>query len=376
MTGVLPVAVKKILQANKMKRMRENLWKIQAEHKSFSFTNIINPNVDPQSYDQRETSAYVDESDIIGRDEEKQVLLGLLRANPDKDGTIIVPIYGLGGTGKTTLAQLVYNNTEFKKYDNRVWIYVSPVFDLKRIGRSIISQLERDGGQWNTDSLQTINLCLDDLFRRKKVLIVLDDLWEEKDSELEKLKCMLGVRKKGSTTVDVIITTRKEAIAKKICTSEPYMLKPLNDGMCWEIIKRFSSFEHNVNKDRLEHIGFNIAKKCGGVALAAQALGYMLKFKDLRGWSEINNSDIWNESSEDETVLPSLKLSYECMPPSLRMCFSYCAILPKGHDIVEDDLIHKWIALDFINPSKGVECIKQLLGMSFLQHSKLPSVSY
>jgi len=118
-----------------------------------------------------------------------------------------------------------------------------------------------------------------------------------------------------------------------------------------------------------------LAKKCGGVALAAQALGYMLQSKDLPGWAEINNSDIWNESSEDNGgVLPSLKLSYERMPPQLRICFSYCAIFPKGHNITQDDLIHQWIALGFIKPSIGKEYIRQLLGMSFLQVSKLPKV--
>jgi hypothetical protein len=41
------------------------------------------------------------------------------------------------------------------------------------------------------------------------------------------------------------------------------------------------------------------------------------------------------------------------MQPELRMCFSYCAIFPKGHNIAEDDLIHQWIALGFIKPSNG-----------------------
>jgi hypothetical protein len=124
----------------------------------------------------------------------------------------------------------------------------------------------------------------------------------------------------------------------------------------------------------LGQIGRDIAKKCRGVPLAAQALGYMLQSKDLDGWTEINNSDIWNEACDDnDGVLPSLKLSYESMQPELRICFSFCAIFPRGHNIAEDDLIHQWIALGFIKPSKGEEYFTQLLGMSFLQVSKLPT---
>jgi hypothetical protein len=113
------------------------------------------------------------------------------------------------------------------------------------------------------------------------------------------------------------------------------------------------------------------------VPLAAQVIGSMLqKIDDLSGWIEINSSDIWNISSEDNDVLPSLKLSYERMPPQLRVSFSYCSIFPKGHNIVRDDLAQQWIALDFTKQSKAKEYIKQLLGMSFLQVSKLPSVCY
>ena len=191
-------------------------------------------------------------------------------------------------------------------------------------------------------------------------------------TELGKLRMMLHV--KGSK-VDVIVTTRKKEIAMEVSTGKPYNLQSLEDDKCWEIIKRSSKFELKSNQEKMEQVGLDIAKKCGGVALAAQAVGVMLRsIDDLSGWTEINNSDIWNGSSKASDVLPSLRLSYERMPPQLRICFSYCAIFPKGYSIIQDDLIQQWIALDFIEQSKGKECINKLLGMSFLQVSKLPSV--
>jgi hypothetical protein len=276
--------------------------------------------------------------------------------------------------GKSTLAQLVYNDAQFKKYDHRIWVYVSQDFNLTKIGSSIISQLQPQEGQQNMCIQQVINQCLENLIQGKEVLIVLDDLWEEKNTELDKLRRMLHV--KGSK-VDVIVTTRKEEIAREVSTREPYKLRPLEDDICWEIIKRSSRFEQKSNKEKIEQIGFNIAKKCGGVPLAAQAIGFMLRsIDDMSGWAKINSSDIWNGSSEDSGVLPSLKLSYERMPPQLRICFSFCAIFPKGHNIIEDHLVPQWVSLRFIEQSKGKEYFNILLGMSFLQVSKLHSVRY
>ncbi|MFS9531670.1 NB-ARC domain-containing protein, partial [Klebsiella pneumoniae] len=86
--------------------------------------------------------------------------------------------YGLGGMGKTTLAQLVYSNdAKFKNYDHHIWVYVSRDFSLKKIGSYIISQLPIERGQQNSDSLHMITQCLDNQWEKmdKKVLIVLDD---------------------------------------------------------------------------------------------------------------------------------------------------------------------------------------------------------
>ncbi|WVZ50170.1 hypothetical protein U9M48_001451 [Paspalum notatum var. saurae] len=369
----LPNPYKRIIMANRMKTVRKNLSKIHMQFESFNFTLGSSTTIE-QCYDERETISRLPEEPIIGRDGEKQKIIDmLLSADTNNDEIVIVPIYGLGGMGKSTLAQQVYNDDQFKKYDHRIWVYVSQDFNLLKIGRSIISQLSLDGCQQNNDTQQVVNNCIGNLLHVKKVLVVLDDLWEDQQAELDKLRMLLHVK---NSMIRVLITTRREDIARKISTGKSYKLLPLKDDICWEIIKRSSKFGLKSNKEKLEEIGLDIAKKCGGVALAAQAIGFMLRSKDDEsGWTKINNSDIWNEPCKDNDVLPSLKLSYERMPPQLRICFSYCAIFPKGHNIIEDDLVHQWVAMGFIERSKGVDCIKILLEMSFLQVSKLPSTS-
>ncbi|KAJ1276569.1 hypothetical protein BS78_05G224200 [Paspalum vaginatum] len=348
----LPMGYKRIVVANRMKIARENLSKINKDFQSFNFRQDTTTTIE-KCYDKRETTSDLPEEPIIGRDGEKQKIIDLLlSADATNDEIVIVPIYGLGGMGKSTLAQ-VYNDDRFKKYDHRVWVYVSQDFNLLQIGRSIISQLPTDGGQQNSRTHQDIKSCIRSLLQGKKVLIVLDDLWEDQRTELDKLRMLLHVK-----------------------DSKQYKLQPLKDDICWELIKRSSKFYLKSKKEKLEEIGLDIAKKCGGVALAAQALRFMLQSEDDEsGWTKINTSDIWNEPCEDNDVLPSLKLSYERMPPQLRICFSYCAIFPKGHNISGDDSVHQWIALGFVERSKGMNCIKILLEMSFLQVSKLPSTS-
>ena len=127
--------------------------------------------------------------------------------------------------GKSTLAQLVYNDAQFKEYEYRIWVYVSQDFNLNKIGSSIISQLPTQGQQ-NMGTQQVMKQHLDKLLHGKTVLVVLDDLWEENMTELGKLRMMLHV--KGSK-VDVIVTTRKKEIAIEVSTGKPYNLQSLED---------------------------------------------------------------------------------------------------------------------------------------------------
>ncbi|VAH87404.1 unnamed protein product [Triticum turgidum subsp. durum] len=344
------------------------------EHRHCNLMPTDNSNRTVQQLADRETSSDVEQV-IIGRTKEKQKILSILSESITEE-MVILPIYGIGGIGKTTLAQLVFNDPKFQDY-TRVWVYVSQEFNLNKIGNSIITQLTDKIS--NIPTKQMLHKRLKELFDGKSILIVLDDLWEENPKELDKMKVMLGL---GLGSKVIIVTTRDGGLARKFCSPAvaPYKLETLTVNECWTIIKQKADFEDRIDQEQLEHIGREIATKCGGVALAAQSLGYMLNGMRSDEWESVRDSHIWNLStSVGHEVLASLQLSYSHMSAWLKLCFSYCAIFRKGQTIAKYDLIHQWIALGFVEQSRIFDSMQlcenyvtQLLGMSFLQYSKIP----
>ncbi|XP_037438962.1 putative disease resistance protein RGA3 [Triticum dicoccoides] len=362
--------------AKRLKTVTTEVDNIKNENQNFNCMPKDIFNINGQQVLDRETSSDVEQTLIIGRTEEKQKILSILSASIAEE-MVILPIHGIGGIGKTTLAQLVFNDTQFHEY-SRAWVYVSQKLDLKKIGNSLISQLSKDTS--HVADMQIIHSRLVELLAGKRILIVLDDLWEEDPYKLDKLKAMLRL---GRGRKVIVVTTRDEAIASKICsTVMPYKLESLTDDMCWTIIKQKSDFKSRVDKKQLKQIGKDIAEKCGGMALAAQSLGYMLSDMTSDQWESVRDSYIWNLSNSEHPslrnheVLASLHLSYSHMHERLQSCFLYCAVFSKGRNIVKSDLIHQWIALGFIGPSRILDSMQlcekyvtQLLGMSFLENS-------
>ncbi|CAN6371517.1 unnamed protein product [Urochloa humidicola] len=263
----------KFNMAKKMKKMRRKLKNIADQRHDY----VLKPESSPRHHqlpDKREELVEAKASYIVGKNDDKEKILScLLHAINQKDAVLtILPIYGIGGIGKTTLAKLVFSEAKFKDY-SQVWIYVPQMSDLKQIGNFIISEVSQTKSEIH--SIEIVKDHLGEVLAYKKIFIVLDDMWETKPSELYNLKAMLNVGNGGK--VIAIVTTRDKYIADKICTVEPYKLPLLPNEMCWTIIKQKVNFEARSDKDQLETVGREIASKCGGLALAAQTLGYLLE---------------------------------------------------------------------------------------------------
>ncbi|KAM4082306.1 hypothetical protein ACJW30_11G162500 [Castanea mollissima] len=329
----------------------------------------------------RPTTSLVEESAVYGREGDSEAIIELLLADAGSgDNISVIPIVGMGGVGKTTLAQLVYNKEWVtERFDVRAWVCVSQVFDVLRITKTILEAVTSSTS--DTNDLDLLQVRLKNSLVGKKFLIVLDDIWNENYLDWEVLRTPF---KSGANGSKVILTTRNETAASIARTVKTYHLKPLTDEDCWLLFAKhaFGNRESTAYPN-LELIGKEIAKKCNGLPLAAKTLGGLLRLKlDPKEWVKILESNIWNFSDCESNILPALRLSYHFLPSHLKPCFAYCSIFPKNFKFKKEQLVLLWMAEDFLlHPKRenleevGVEYFNDLASRSFFQRSS-GSVQY
>ena len=326
-----------------------------------------------------ETSSFVIESEVFGREDDKEKVVELLLSSEGTQGGQVscLPIVGLGGIGKTTLAQLAYNDHRVKHHFNaQLWVFVSDHFDATAILMAVIESLTRDKCRYS--SMDALHTAVRDLLHGKRYLIVLDDVWTENQGDWDKLRPLFRSVVDGSK---IIITTRSERVAHMTNSpTYPYHLEGLSEEACWSLFLQFAFRGGEVDKHQtLLPIGREIVKKCGGVALAAKTLGSLMRFRrEEREWLAVQNSELWNLGESECNILPALRLSYHHLPPHLKRCFSFCSIFPRRFEIKKEKLIRQWMAAGLLEPSRegetpedtGTDCFNALLWMSFFQEMK------
>ncbi|XP_050256548.1 putative disease resistance protein RGA3 [Quercus robur] len=353
-----PIAFR-IKMANKVKTISESLKKINEEANGFGLTRAKLVNANPEIIPNRETDAFVDHSEIVGRENHVLEIVNLLLSATNEQLSVI-PIVGMAGLGKTTVAKLVYNHELVKRhFDKTIWVCVSDDFNDKRILREALESLTQKSSA--LENKNTILECLQKELQGKRYLLILDDVWNEEPMKWNTLRsCLLEINSNAGNSI--ILTTRSDNVAKITKTLPQHNLKKLSKDECWSIIKKKVSLNERVLlTPELEIIGRDIAKKCGGVPLAAEVLGgTMCRKKEKSEWLAIQNNEIWNSLNGSNEMLPILILSFDHLPlPSLKQCFAYCSIFPKDYKIYKEELIQLWMAEGFLQPSLG-SCLEDI----------------
>ncbi|XP_030949331.1 putative disease resistance protein RGA3 [Quercus lobata] len=356
--------------SRKIKAMRQKLNAAAENRKNFHLkefhgeTNVVRRKRDP-------THSFVREEKVIGREDDRKAIIGLLFDSNVEENVSVIPIVGIGGLGKTTLAQYVYNDEKVENYfELKMWVCISDVFELKIIIEKIIGNAP---GNLEMDELQR---QLRQKIDKKKYLLVLDDVWnEDRGKWLNLIDILMG----GSKGSKIIITTRSRLVARITHTVSPYILKGLSEDRSWFLFEQVAFSKGQVtNNPTLVTIGREIVKICQGVPLAIMSIGHVLYCKETESeWLLVKNNLLANVIEGNE-IFPILKLSYDNLPSHLKSCFAYCSLFPKDYEMDKETVIQLWIAQGFVQSSNknqqledvGDEYFKDLLWRSFFEEVK------
>ncbi|KAK9939090.1 hypothetical protein M0R45_015799 [Rubus argutus] len=307
------------------------------------------------------SSSFLDQSSVIGLVKEKAEIVKLLLADGyrNKENISVIPIVGMGGIGKTTLAQLVYNDPKvIEKFDQRMWwVCVSLEYDLIKITKLILESAKNK--VCKLSNLDSIKRQMKEVMLKGKFLLVLDDMWNESPSDWVALKFLFSFAAPGSR---VLVTTRSKTVSSIVTTIDDlrcFSPTPLSENDCWEVIKKSLKTKVDYRED-LEAIGLELAKKCKGFPLAAKVIADALHVKSTEvEWNALLKCDLWDLPEDKNRVYQVLKLSYDDLPAYLKRCFVYYSIIPQSEKVKVEDLIQIWSAEGFIQ-AQGARRIEDI----------------
>ncbi|KAJ9184858.1 hypothetical protein P3X46_004544 [Hevea brasiliensis] len=327
---------------HKLKKIRERVAEIAALKSDFGLTErIFDRHV---IHREREmTHSFVDASNVIGRDEDKENIIEMLLQSFDSENVSIIPVVGIGGLGKTTLAKLVFNDQRvISHFEEKLWVCVSEVFEIEKVIIKILSSAS-PGKKYMDLDVDQLQKALRQALDGRKYLLILDDVWSEDPRKWLELKALLMGGANGSK---ILVTTGSSRVASIMGTDSAYDLNDLPYQHCLSLFFR-SAFKGEQEKQNpnLIRIGEEIVRKCKGIPLAVITLATLLySVTDERDWGVIRDNEIWKLEQKENDILPALRLSYEQLPSHLKRCFAYCSVFPKDYIFYDLELVYIWMA--------------------------------
>ncbi|KAL3508906.1 hypothetical protein ACH5RR_028307 [Cinchona calisaya] len=273
------------------------------------------------------------------KDEAEKVIDRVVRGSKNLE---IIPIVGMPGLGKTTLAKKVYNNPSIVHHFHiRLWCSVSQVYNKK----GLLLQMLLDDVEYSKENEELKNMNEEDLLaklkqklKRHRYLVVFDDVWDI--GVWNDLKLSFPDEKNCSR---ILFTSRFSNVASEDeFGMEPHNLRPLNESESWELLHK-KVFGKKDCPQALQGLGIEIAKNCKGLPLTIVIIAGILATKH-DAWDEVAESFTSTIVYGTKRCKDMVDLSYKHLPHYLKPCLLYFGAFPEDQEIHAKKLVSLWIA--------------------------------
>nr|TKV94581.1 hypothetical protein SEVIR_9G304900v2 [Setaria viridis] len=339
--------------AQQIKELKDRIVEAKHRRKRYKLDNEVDPETNNVlSIDPRLPALYVESSVLVGIDIPRHHLISML--DDGEQSLKVISIVGLGGLGKTTLANEAYKRISWQ-FDCKAFVSVSQKPDVKKILWVILSQVKnQDCANTETgDENQLIN-ALRGFLKDKRYFIVIDDIWNTQ--AWKTIKCALLDNSCGSR---ILVTTRIATIAKTCCSPHHdtvYELRQLSEADSMSLFyKRIFGSEDSCPIN-LKDVATDIIKRCGGLPLAIITMASLLATKSGRReeWLDVCSSiGLGLQNYKVEEMERILSLSYNDLPYHLKTCLLYLSMYPEDYKVDMFQLVRRWIAEGFVKVKSG-----------------------
>ncbi|KAI5679180.1 hypothetical protein M9H77_10130 [Catharanthus roseus] len=314
---------------------------------------------------------------VVGFEDETRVLRDRLIAGRMR--LEVVPIVGMAGIGKTTIANKLYNDLSITYHFHiRAWTTISQAFGMRKSLHSILSSILNENDPVFDMGAQDIGEKLYKCLKGNRYLIVIDDIWDKQ--AWNELKVFFPDDGNGSR----ILTTSRivDVVANASTDKDTHFLRVLTSTESYALLKQ-KVFADKIFPEELDQIGKVIVEKCKGLPLAIVVVSGLLaqREKTQDWWRQVADSISSSVDNEFGQIMDIIALSYTDLPPHLKSCFLYLGSFPEDYEIPVKGLLRSWIAEGFVEhwDQKVLENVaenylKNLIDRSLITVAKKSSV--
>ncbi|GKV33302.1 hypothetical protein SLEP1_g41827 [Rubroshorea leprosula] len=216
--------------------------------------------------------------EVLQRDDDVSKIESLLDELSQEHPLSGLSMVGMPGVGKTTVARSICVRAREKHSSNLVALVpVHKDFNEEMILGQMLESLDSHAG--GMTNIGPILYHLKPKLQSKKILLILDGVWNEEDAQWLKEFISCLPQRFRTARISVVITTSNKEVASLMMDPIPwrkYELQKLSDEDCWLIMEENvlrSSNRISIEDPQLVLTGKDIAKQCGGLPLVAAVFG-------------------------------------------------------------------------------------------------------
>ncbi|KAK8552500.1 hypothetical protein V6N13_120897 [Hibiscus sabdariffa] len=279
-----------------------------------------------------------------------------------RDDLSVVGIWGIGGSGKTTLANEICKDNQVRSYFNNkiLFLTVSQSPDLEQLRAKIwgfITGNETMGYSGNS-FVPPGRLLQSESGTGPRTLVVLDDVWSL--SVLEQLIFKLP-------TYKTLVVSRFKFPTSVI--NEVYKVEMLRDDESMSLFCHSAFGQKTIPPAANETLIKQIVSECQGLPLALKVIGASLRDQPEMYWvsamKRLTRGEPICESHENK-LFERMAISVDYLNKKVKECFLDLGSFPEDKKIPLDVLINMWVEIRSIDEEDAFAILVELSDKNLL----------